>query len=146
MTEESRDQLQKQQAKLIHALQGRTQIPTGFDAKQVSAAAHALLRKRCSEVRAAWPALAAYLGDRFFNLFKSFVNENQSLQPDPVADGYLFTTWLSSRERLPADVIVAVRCYEVERNGWPQIWWQPDRRKVMIAWRWCGRARSIALG
>jgi hypothetical protein len=47
---------------------------------------------------------------------------------------------------LPADVIVAVRRYESERSGKPRIWWQPDRQKVMIVWRWRGRAHSATLG
>lgn len=146
MSHDAGEQRQKQQVELIHVLHGQAQAPVEFEEKQISAAAQALFRKRGSEVKTAWPALAGYLGRRFSNLFAVFVNAHPTLQPEPIADGYLFTIWLSSRERLPAKVIVAVRLHETGRTGWPHIWWQPDRQKVMIVWRWRRRAHSAALG
>jgi hypothetical protein len=138
--------LRKQQADLGGALQGRVQIPPEFDKTKVAAAAQSLLRKRGGEIKLAWPELAKHLGKRFSNLFATFVATRNPPQPNPVIDGYEFTVWLSSRERLPAEVILAVRRYESQRTGRPRVWWQPDRRKVMIVWRWRGRARSATFG
>jgi hypothetical protein len=146
MTERPREQLRQQQVELIQVLQGHVEAPPEFNEKQISAAAQALFRKRSGEVKKTWPALAGYLGKRFSNLFAVFLAAHPSLQPDPIADGYLFTVWLSSRERLPSNVIVAVRLHEAERTGRPHIWWQPDRRKAMIVWRWRGRAHHATIG
>ena len=146
MTEHPREQLRRQQVELIEVLHGHAEPSAEFDEKQLSAAAQALQRKRGGEVKTAWPALASYLGKRFSNLFGVFVDAHPSLQPDATADGYLFTVWLSSRERLPASVIVAIRLHETRKTGRPHIWWQLDRRKVMIVWRWRGRAHHKTLG
>jgi hypothetical protein len=146
MIEHAREQLRQQQMELIEVLHRQAGPPEGFDEKQVSAAVQALLRKRGGEVKTAWPALASYLGKRFPSLFVAFVDAHAALQPDAIADGYLFTVWLSSRERLPGSVIVAIRLHETQRTGRPHIWWQPDRRKVMMVWRWRGRAHYTTLG
>lgn len=147
MTHEPTQDLQKQQANVIVTLRGRSEAPAEFDETQVAAAAQALLRKRGTEIKAVWPALDKYLGKRFFNLFSVFAKSPKTTPAaDANVDGYLFTVWLSSRERLPADVIVAVRRYEAQKNGKPRMWWQPDRRKVMIVWRWRGQAHSATLG
>jgi hypothetical protein len=146
MTDEARQNLHTQQVKLIQMLQGQGEAAEGFDENKIAAASQALVRKRAGGVKTAWPELASHLGARFFNSFTLFVNAHPGLQPEPVADGYRFTLWLRSRERLPADVIAAVRRHEAERTGVPRIWWQPDRRKIMIAWRWRGRAHSATLG
>jgi hypothetical protein len=146
MTRDTRKALQKQQAELIRALQGRIGVPAGLDESKIAVAVQSLLRKRGNEIKAAWPALAEYLGRRFRNLFSVFAASQTTPQSDAVIDGYLFAVWLSSRERLPAEVILAVRRYESQCSGKPRIWWQPDRRKVMIVWRWRGRAHSATLG
>jgi len=146
MTRDARKALQKQQAELIRTLQGRIDVPAGLDESKVAAAVQSLLRKRGNEIKAAWPTLADYLGKRFRNLYSIFAASQTTPQSDPVIDGYLFAVWLSSRERLPAEVIVAVRRFESQCSGKPRVWWQPDCRKVMIVWRWRGRAHSAILG
>jgi len=146
MNDQPRQTLQKRQRELVRALQGKVEIPAGFDRSSVAAAAQELLLKRGKEVKSAWPVLGDYLGKRFSNLYAAFIGSYNPDKPDPLVDGYHFAVWLSSRERLPAEVILSVRRYESQRSGRPRIWWQPDRRKVMIVWRWRGRARSATLG
>ena len=68
----SRDELAARQAELVAALVAGGPMPAGFDEAGVRAAATALLRKRAGEVAAAWPALRAYLDDRWTEVFDAW--------------------------------------------------------------------------
>ncbi|HWN31876.1 MAG TPA: hypothetical protein VNP03_03990 [Pseudonocardia sp.] len=61
--------LATRQAALVAALVAGAPVPPGFDERLVGAAERSLRRKRAGEVAAAWPHLAAALGDRWTDRF-----------------------------------------------------------------------------
>jgi hypothetical protein len=58
----SRAELAARQAALIAALVIGAEVPEGIDAERLAVTCRALLRKRAGEVAAAWPLLAASVG------------------------------------------------------------------------------------
>jgi len=66
--------LAERQAALVASLVAGGSPPTGFDAARVDAVREQLLRKRAGEVAAAWPALAASLGDAWYATFRAWAD------------------------------------------------------------------------
>jgi hypothetical protein len=61
--------LAARQAALVAALVAGGPVPAGFDERLVGVAERSLRRKRAAEVAAAWPLLAAGLGDQWADRF-----------------------------------------------------------------------------
>jgi len=68
-----RDELARQQAALLAALEGDRPPPPGFDAHAVSVAGAGLADKRRRSAARAWPALARALGGDFTAAFATHV-------------------------------------------------------------------------
>jgi hypothetical protein len=68
----SREDLARRQAALVAALVTSLPMPEGFDEPRVRVAAAALMRKRASEVAAAWPALRVSFGPRWNDAFATW--------------------------------------------------------------------------
>src|SRR5262249_44037118 len=69
---EARARLAVQQEGLVAALVAGGDVPDGFDAVRVAAAARALRRKRAGEVARAWPMVAAAYGSGWTATFASW--------------------------------------------------------------------------
>ena len=66
----SKPTLAARQAALVAALVAGAPVPAGFDERLVDAAGKSLRHKRASEVAAAWPLLAAGLGEQWHERFR----------------------------------------------------------------------------
>jgi len=66
----SKPTLAARQAALVAALVAGAPVPAGFDGRLVDAAEKSLRGKRAGEVAAAWPLLAAGLGDQWHDRFR----------------------------------------------------------------------------
>jgi hypothetical protein len=133
-----------QQATLVRALAGLEEVPPGFDARGVQAAADALARKRLRSVAQAWPDLARALGRRFGELFRSFASATPlPRHGGPLADGRGFARWLARRGELPdagrRQALVVDLHYVSTADGlsprrWPTVRaaWLPAARRFVL--------------
>jgi hypothetical protein len=96
---ESRRQLAAAQAELVRALTGAGPLPAGFDAERVQRATRSLINKRVAEVARLWPALAAALGERYAERFRTFAATTPPPHSGgPLADGRAFAATLTPTE------------------------------------------------
>jgi hypothetical protein len=91
--------LADQQAELVAALVAGGPLPAGFDSARVGAAREALLRKRCGEVAAVWPVLAASLGPQWTVVFTSWAGDRPP--GGSLRDGWDLARQLATEGRLP---------------------------------------------
>lgn len=80
--------LAQRQAELVRCLVGGGPVPEGFDAGRLEATRKALLRKRCGDVRRAWPDLAASYGELWEREFTAWADGRPPLSSQ--LDGYDF--------------------------------------------------------
>lgn len=94
----SRAELASRQAALVAALVTGGQGPDGVDAGRLAVARRALLRKRAGEVAAAWPLLAASVGQGWTASFAAWA---AGRRPDgSLRDGWDFARDLAAAGRL----------------------------------------------
>ncbi|MFB8008606.1 hypothetical protein [Nocardia sp. NPDC056000] len=84
--------LAEQQAALVRALVAGAAAPPGFDAGDISAAAHALLHKRAEEVAHRFPVLAHNCGQEFTARFMAWARTRPKVST--AADAAAFATEL----------------------------------------------------
>jgi len=105
--------LAARQAELVAALVGGGDVPAGFDAHRVGAAAAALRRKRAGEVARVWPLLAASLGPRWPELFGAWAAGREPA--GSFLDGWAFARAQRAAGTLPALAIGELAAVEA---GW----------------------------
>jgi hypothetical protein len=126
-------------------LVARGELPLGFDAARLSAAAASLVRKRVRAASRAWPGLARALGPSFEELFTLYAGEAPLPRVGgPLADGRVFAQWLAAREELPeagrlqslaVDVRHALNLDGLVPRRWPaaKTAWLPQSRRLVVA-------------
>ena len=119
MSDDARERLAADQARLVAALSGRAVAPDGFDAGRVDLAARTLVAKRAKSVARAWPALSASLGTRFVAEFETFAAASPTHPDGPAADGFAFARWLDARHALPADAVPELMLARLWRRRLP---------------------------
>jgi hypothetical protein len=87
----------------VAALVAGGELPAGFDPGRLAATRRALLRKRAGEVGAAWPLLAASLGDDFVPRFSEWAAGRPP--GGSAADGLAFARTLRDLKALPAPAV-----------------------------------------
>src|SRR5262249_24071096 len=127
--------LAERQAALVTALTGAGDVPPGFDAARVRAAAAALAFKRARAAAQAWPGVRAMLGDDFRNRFAEYAAVTPIPQHGgPLADGRAFVRYLT--ERMPLSDEVTLQALSVDsRRSWLRLRfaWLHDARCVVVA-------------
>jgi hypothetical protein len=94
--------LADRQIALVSALVAGGEMPEGFDAARLQAAAAALERKRAMATARAWPKLAQALGQRFRDRFADYARTTPlPSKGGPLLDGRTFARWLAARGELP---------------------------------------------
>jgi hypothetical protein len=152
MSPADRDAYAAAQAELLHALIRGDTFPDGFDAEKAAAASRSLWRKRAHAVAAAWPALAAGLGERFDAAFE----QHARATPAPssggaLADGLAFARTLAPGELTEAARVelLFARAIAGRRGGTPRprrgifagALWLHDPRRILVVLRAPGIGR-----
>ena len=101
MSDDARERLAADQARLVDALTGRSEPPVDFDAARVELLGQTLASKRAKTVARAWLVLAESLGDDFAARFNAFAQTVSPHEAGPGADGFAFANWLDSQGLLP---------------------------------------------
>jgi hypothetical protein len=161
LSSDARARLGAQQETLVTALMSQGELPAGFDAVRLRAAALSLGRKRARVVARAWPALAQVLGRRFDSLFAAYAEAVPvPCEHGPLADGRAFARWLSAQGELPEagrlQALAVDLRYTSHPEGlvprrWPTwgiAWLHSSRRLVVAGWLpWLGECwLSLPLG
>lgn len=145
LSAEARARFAAQQAALVEALVCGGEVPSGFDATRISAAAASLLRKRMRSVARAWPGLARALGSRFAELFSAYAARTPLPRAGgPLADGRAFARWLCARHELPdvgrlqalaVDLRYSLTGHGLVPRRWPclRIVWLREARRLILA-------------
>ncbi len=113
MSDEPRDRLAAEQARLVAALRGRDGIPRGFDADRIELAARTLAFKRRSGIANTWPVLSESLDVHF----KAFGASHPPDPDGPSADGFAFASWLDARGALPRAATGALIAAQLAQSG-----------------------------
>lgn len=136
--------LAEQQAALVAALAGIGDVPAGFDATRVKAAASALAFKRARAVAHAWPSLRAMLGDDFRACFAAYAATAPiPQQGGPLADGRRFARYLATRMPLTDEARLQALSIDL-RYRHTSAGLQP-RRWPHIRVAWLGNARCVVV-
>jgi hypothetical protein len=114
LSAEARSRLEVRQAALVSALLAGSELPVGFDAGRLRAAATALARKRARAVARTWAGLARTLGRRFSELFAAYAGTVSIPHTGgPLADGRSFARWLAARGELPEANLLQVMAVDL---------------------------------
>jgi len=128
--------LAERQAALVAALAGAGDVPAGFDAARVRAAASALAFKRARAVSQAWPGTRAMLGDDYRKRFAEYASIAPIPQHGgPRADGRAFVRYLGERMPLRDDVALQALSVDLQARSWPRVRaaWLHDAQCVVVA-------------
>jgi hypothetical protein len=123
--------LAARQAALVAALVAGGPPPPGFDPRLLQATEDALLHKRAGEVAAAWPALAAALGDGWDACFRRWARARPPR--GALRDGWDLARELRRRGPLPALAATELALREAAMRYDGQN--APCRRRLPIARR-----------
>lgn len=115
--------LARRQADLVVALVTGGATPAGFDAARVTAAREQLMRKRAGEVAAAWPALSASFGTRWYAEFSAWASGRPPR--GSLRDGWDFARSQSSLDALARAELAA------REAGWRYDGTSPRRRSAV---------------
>ena len=97
--------LAAEQGRLVSALAGGGELPSGFDVRGARALSAALLTKRRKAVSHAVPAIPRSLGAMFADSFDRYAAENPlPTSGDSVVDAIAFLRWLRRSDDLPREL------------------------------------------
>jgi hypothetical protein len=135
VSDDARERLAADQARLVAALSGQAAAPDGFDAGRVELAARTLVAKRMKSVARACPVLAASLGTRFAEEFSAFAATFPAPATAPADDGLAFASWLDDRNVLPTDAIPELMLARLWRRRLPGLLLRRGPRGLLLGVR-----------
>jgi hypothetical protein len=131
MSDDDRQRLASEQARLVEALGGRASPPDHFDAARVELAARTLLQKRARTIAKTWPGLMEGVDA----LFDEYATAHALPAAGPVADARAFAEYLLRRGTLSDELRVELVTRRAA-TGWPLRWIRlRDAKRVIVALR-----------
>jgi hypothetical protein len=139
---EAREELARQQAQLVRAIQLGEPAPAGIDASKLRTTQESLTQKRLRSVQKSWPGIAGTLGEQFQGQFQTY----GALDPTPAdagIDGYEFAKWLKSKGQLSHRGRIELTRWEVSHGAIPRLVWLRDARSLILVYRWRRITREL---
>jgi hypothetical protein len=106
MSDDSRATLRLAQRDIVRALVAGGDVPAGWDASRVEAAAHALAHKRARAAAGVWPGVHEAMGEDYFPQFIRYARANPLPPSGALADGRRFVRWGQQHGRAWPDAVL----------------------------------------